>query len=334
MSQIHNSVYGLALGDAFGFITERMRFPAIVEKYGNGRFLPMDKTLPVSDDTQMSIITIDALQEYQRKYLFTPDSKDAFFNQHRLILMKHFLEWNATGNPRGAGKATLNSLKSLAKSDKSDPHAFADEESKGSGTVMRAPWVGLSSVVSDEMLLKFSWEHSLITHRSPSTAYSAYLTSLITRKIFRGELECGFIREFALSTIDNLSNNFIFPAEHLNDLEEIWNFISRIELMPKGWAMMSSDDVDICDYTGQQGRGDMVLAGAIAVADAFGADDPIQGIQRAMLTGGDSDTIGAVAGAFIGAAHEDDIWEDLPDILEDDYRDKLDNTISYLELNS
>jgi ADP-ribosylglycohydrolase len=325
MSRIRNSVYGLALGDAFGFITERMRFPEIVKQYGDGQYLPTGKTLQVSDDTQMSIVLIDALHRFHGE-----DKNKPLERGSRYVLMNDFVSWMSSGKPRGAGKATVNSLKEL-KRDPRDPHAYGSLESKGSGTVMRAPWVGLCSFIEDDMLEDFSWEHSLITHNSASTAYSAYLTSLITRRLHEGSLAFGNIMDFALETAEEIFSSDGITIGDLSQVDEIIGFINRIKKMPEDWAYMSLDDIDVCTYTGTAGRGDMVLAAAIAIADAYGEEDPIQGIQRAMISDGDSDTIGALAGAFIGAGHDGDIWEDLPDVLEDEYRSELERIIYYLE---
>jgi len=325
MSKIRNAVYGLALGDAFGFITERMRFPKIVEKYGNGQYLPTDKTLQVSDDTQMSIVLIDSLRRY-----FGEDKSAEYSSEIKYTLMNDFVGWMASGEPRGAGKATINSLKALKK-DRSDPHAYGSVDSKGSGTVMRAPWVGLCSFIPDKALENFSWQHSRITHDSASTTYSAYLTSLITRRLYDGTLQCGEIREFALATLNDIIATHTFEPEEVNDIFEIIGFLDRIDYLPENWAGMSLDDVDVTTYTGTFGRGDMVLAGAIAIADAY-AEDPIGGLHRAMMSDGDSDTIGALVGAFLGASYEDDIWEDLPEILEEEYKQRLERVIYYLEL--
>lgn len=326
MSKIHNAVYGLALGDAFGFITERMRFPDIIEKYGAGRYLPTDRILQISDDTQMSIVTIEAIRK-----MYGHAKGKKFFTIGK-YLAEDYVKWMDSGEPRGAGKATINSLKELKK-NRSDIHAFG-QDSKGSGTVMRAPWIGLCSFIPNAELEDFTRTHSLITHNSDSTTYSAYLTSLITRKLYEGTLECGDIRDFALTTLDAILYSGDLLEQGIHDVDEIFGYIDRINALPSGWMYQSPDGLDICNYTGQAGRGDMVLAAAIALTDAFGTEDPIQGIHRAMLTGGDSDTIGAVAGAFIGAANEEDIWEDLPDVLEDEYVEQLEDVIDYLEFHA
>lgn len=326
MSKIRNAVYGLALGDAFGFITERMRFPEIVRKYGNGQYLPVDKTLQVSDDTQMSIVMINSMHRY-----FGDNKNTPYTSNIKYTLMNDFIDWMASGEPRGAGKATINSLRELKK-DRSDPHAYGSLESKGSGTVMRAPWVGLCDFIEDKTLENFSWQHSRITHNSATTTYSAYLTSLITRRLFDETIQCGEIRDFALEALDSIGQRRVLTEAEIHGIDEIAGFIHRINRLPQNWASLSLDVEDVCAYTGTAGRGDMVLAGAIAIADAYGDHDPIQGLHRSMMTDGDSDTIGALVGAFIGASHEDDIWEDLPEVLEDEYVKRLERVIHYIEL--
>lgn len=324
MSRIQNAVYGLALGDAFGFVTERMRFPEIVKEF-DGKHLQVNRILQISDDTQMSLALIEAMMEHE-------DSNKGIGDRASRTkkIAEHFALWHKQGNPRGAGKATKTAMQQLVLSNLDRAHDFA-VDSKGSGTVMRAPWIGLYGQIADEDLYNFSYDHSLITHSSVSAVFSAYLASRITRSLYLGDLECGQVKDFTIGLLDLEIEETLSRVDSATDLKEMRSFIAAIDDMPEDWYMTNMGDIDICDYTGQFGRADMVLASAIAIADGYGELEPVGGLQRAMMTGGDSDTIGAVAGAFIGASHDECIWEDLPSVLEDEYLARMDRVIDYLE---
>jgi ADP-ribosylglycohydrolase len=62
-------------------------------------------------------------------------------------------------------------------------------------------------------------------------------------------------------------------------------------------------DGDPCDFGGQGWRAHECLATALLCADLF-PRDPIAALRRATVTGGDSDSIAAVAGAILGAVHD------------------------------
>jgi ADP-ribosylglycohydrolase len=50
-----------------------------------------------------------------------------------------------------------------------------------------------------------------------------------------------------------------------------------------------------------------------------------------MFTGGDSDTIGAVAGGILGAYYAENIWEEIEHLVEEQYVPELEDVITYME---
>lgn len=320
MSKVSNAVYGLALGDGFGFITERMRFPEISNKFGNGQPMPTESTLTISDDTQMSIVLIESLMKYNDKHkgINTSDSRIPY-------VAREFVHLYQSKKLRGAGKATLSSLEALSQTDLSDPYIGADVSSVGSGTVMRSPWVGLGNIVPRDLIEDFSNSQAKITHGSDLAQHTAFLTALTTKAIFQDHIMPGGIKEFALSY-----------CNYAKKFSPVWEFLAEqiqmIDDLPFGWESMALESFDLSEHLGRFGRCDTVLVTAIAIADAFGECDPLYALQRGMFTGGDSDTINAVVGAFVGAHHEDNIWGRLPEeCLEESYYYRMDKIIDFIE---
>lgn len=300
MSKVSNAVYGLALGDGLGFVTERMRFPEISSKFA-GKPMATDSELTVSDDTQMSMALIESLMKYYEKHngIDTADTRIPY-------VAREFVHLYQSKKLVGAGKATLSSLEVLSKTDLSDPYIGADTSSVGSGTVMRSPWVGLGNIVRRDLIEEFSNKQARITHGSELAQHTAFLTALITKALFQDHMIPGEIKKFALDYCD-----------YAKKFSPVWEFladqINMIDDLPFGWESMALESIDLSEHLGRFGRCDTVLVTAIAISDAFGECDPLHALHRGMFTGGDSDTINAVVGAFVGAHHEDNIWGRLPE---------------------
>lgn len=318
MSKVLNSIHGLALGDALGYITERMRFKDIIRMYGNDRELPGNKSLRISDDTQMSIALMQAVVKFEKHH------PQAVNKETRVdYIVDEFLNLTSAMELRGAGRATVRSLSTLRATDRSNPYIGSIADAKGSGTVMRSPWTGLGTIIEENELEEFSEKQSRITHGSPSAIHSAYLTALITKKLYTGELYCGGIFDFATDAANN-------PKVKDEGWSDIAMELEMVKSLPKEWASMHCDDIDPSGYIGYSGKGDTVLATAIAITDMFGEDDPVYALRRGMLTGGDSDSINALVGGFVGASHEDDIWGDMPLSLEPKYLEKMENIADFI----
>ena len=76
---------------------------------------------------------------------------------------------------------------------------------------------------------------------------------------------------------------------------------------------------DPCAYAGEGWRAQENLATALLCVDAL-PDQPIDALRRATVTGGDSDSIAAVAGAILGALHRNPWPADWFDRLEPRYQ--------------
>ena len=61
LNKAEGLIYGLAIGDALGYQTEFMPLDRIKSKYGPDGIMDLPDPALFSDDTQMSIVEVEAL---------------------------------------------------------------------------------------------------------------------------------------------------------------------------------------------------------------------------------------------------------------------------------
>lgn len=341
MSKIHNSVYGLALGDAIAYRTEFSSFANTVAEYANEDLPALKSRMLVSDDTQMSLYL---LRGFRNAY----NAQDSFEKQYYEIIESismFFIDWfHDPENYRAPGIACMNALDILYKEVSSlsymkkkiiqhrksvDDFLVGGEHnsnSKGSGTVMRSPWIGIlhaHGIVPDESLERFCNLQASITHQHPTALHASYLTALLTSKLYRGELKPGELGDFATEFCDSQESDLGW--------RDLSSALEKLKDLPKNYTSLSAEDFDPSSVLGSHGTAEDVLITAIGIIDAHG-DEPIDVLRRCMFTGGDSDTIGAVAGGMLGAYYADNIWKDIEHLVEEQYVLELEDAVSYLEL--
>lgn len=334
MGKIHNSVYGLALGDALGYRTEFLNFKNALDAVGSIDFEQIDKKLQVSDDTQMSLYLLDGFQlAHQAEFPYSEQAGEII----RSIAQQFLLWLHDPENIRAPGNACISSLRYMERnfSVDSDPievilqSSSPNRDSKGSGTVMRSPWVGLlhaTGAIPEKEFKTFCYQQSMLTHRHPTALHAAYLGSLLTSKLYSNELHPGQLHEFCLYVCDKKIN--------LPGWEELKQDFLATKYLPKDYADSHFSQYDPSGYLGKDGKASTVLVTAVAMIDYFG-HNPLEVLRRCVFNSGDSDTIAAVAGGILGACYEDDIWGSTKEVIEADYVPWLDKTAAYIEgLNS
>lgn len=329
MSKIKNSVYGLALGDALGYRTEFLSFENSLTEYGSQNVYDLRNELLVSDDTQMSLYL---LHGFAKSY----NSRTAYAKQEKDIIVSiadQFLIWlTDPENCRAPGNACIGSMRELERTiirGVNWKNAFVggaiNKNSKGSGTVMRSPWLGLlnaTGAVPDEHLESLCDLQSSLTHQHPTALHASYLTALLTSKLFTGDLAPGQLKSFS----DD------FCASQPSDLgwRDLMRTLSYIDDLPANYKDSHFSDCDASDVIGSNMTAENVLVTSIAYIDYFG-DDAVEVLRRSMFNSGDSDTIGATAGGMIGAYYDESIWDGLEHLVENQYVAELDWAVAYLK---
>ncbi|SCL20036.1 ADP-ribosylglycohydrolase [Micromonospora inyonensis] len=300
------SFFGLAYGDALGAPTEFLTVDEIVRRYGPGgpRELVGDPAL-VTDDTQMALAVAWALREAPA---LTPEAVEP-------LLRQRFVAWSVSPeNNRAPGMTCLRACGELARGVRWQEATQAG--SKGCGANMRVTPVGLLDVDLDT-LAGLAQLQAGLTHGHPTGLASSELTAYAVRVLRDGV------------TLPELPGMLVGHARRqrrvyrhgwLGDLWQQPGVGDPVDFIARGWdeclavlarltaALARPDDGgDPCRATGEGWVAEEALATALLCAVRH-ADDPVGALARGATTAGDSDSIAALAGAFVGAAHGMAAW--------------------------
>ena len=300
------SLFGLAYGDALGKDTEFLTVAEIVRRHGPAgpRDLTGDPAL-VTDDTQMALAVAWALHEAP---VFTPEVVEP-------LLRQRFLDWAVSpDNNRAPGMTCLRACAELSRGLRWQEATVAG--SKGCGANMRVTPVGLVDVDLDT-LAGLAQLQAGLTHGHPTGLAASELTAYAVRLVRDGA---------ALAEVPGLltgrarDQRRVYRADWLGDLWKRSGASTPEDFVARGWdecldvlarldaALARPDDGgDPCRHTGEGWIAEEALATALYCAVRH-ADDPVTALARAATTAGDSDSIAALAGAFVGAAHGMPAW--------------------------
>ena len=294
------SLFGLAYGDALGKPTEFLTVAEIVRRYGPGgpRALTGDPAL-VTDDTQMALAVGWALHDAPK---LTPEAVEP-------LLRRRFVDWSVSpDNNRAPGMTCLRACAELARGVRWQEATV--HTSKGCGANMRVTPVGLLDVDLDT-LAGLAQLQAGLTHGHPTGLAASELTAYAVRLLRDGA---------ALTDVPGLlaerarEQRGVYREEWLGDLWRRAGATTPEAFVESGWdecasildrlraALAGSDDGgDPCRHTGEGWIAEEALATALYCAVRH-ADDPVTALARGATTAGDSDSIAALAGAFVGAA--------------------------------
>ncbi len=232
-----------------------------------------------TDDTQMSIAVAEALLEAGLPW--APAKHDALMQ----AMGRRFVAWFfSDDNDRAPGETT--GIACTALRDGVPWRSSGVVKSKGCGANMRVGPVGL--VYDDlDVVAAVAADSARITHAHPTALVASEATALCVALALRGD-EPASIHEAVARRI----------AGRAADLEALWQRIP---------ALLSAASVDVLVELDDNpaGLGASWVADE-AIASAFWcfwrhADDARACLLEAVNTDGDSDSIGAIAGAIVGA---------------------------------
>ncbi|QGN51016.1 ADP-ribosylglycohydrolase family protein [Micromonospora sp. WMMC415] len=300
------SLFGLAYGDALGKPTEFLTVAEIVRRYGPAgpRELTGDPAL-VTDDTQMALAVGWALHDAPQ---LTPETVEP-------LLRRRFVAWSVSpDNDRAPGMTCLRACAELARGTRWQ-HATVIG-SKGCGANMRVTPVGLLDVDLDT-LAGLAQLQAGLTHGHPTGLAASELTAYAVR-LLRDGAEPAAVP--ALLAERAREQRGTYREEWLGDLWQVARAAGPAAFIATGWdeclailgrlraALAGPDDGgDPCRHTGAGWIAEEALATALYCAIRH-ADDPVAALARGATTAGDSDSIAALAGAFVGAALGTPAW--------------------------
>ncbi|WP_432049685.1 ADP-ribosylglycohydrolase family protein [Verrucosispora sp. NA02020] len=294
------SLLGLAYGDALGKPTEFLTLAEIERRYGptGPRELVGDPAL-VTDDTQMALAVGWALHDASA---YTPEVVEP-------LLRQRFLAWAASpDNNRAPG---MTCLRACAELSRGLPWQQATQAgSKGCGANMRVTPVGLLDVDLDTVAGLAQLQAGL-THGHPTGLAASELTAYAVWLLVDGAALAELPGRL---TVRAHEQREVYRGDWLGDLWQRPGVRTPQEFIARGWdeclralarldaALAGLDDGgDPCRWTGEGWVAEEALATALYCAVRH-ADDPVGALTRGARTAGDSDSIAALAGAFVGAA--------------------------------
>ena len=266
--QVEGVLLGLASGDALGRPVEfkspdkiRSRYGMLDEMVGNGTWSQPAGT--ITDDTEQALCIARSLVE-QGEF----DPKD---------IAERFVTWYDS-DPFDIGVMTRQSIQALKNGQPWDEagqrvwERSAEGSNAGNGSVMRCPPLAIASADDVETLVRTSRESSLITHADPRCTWGSAVLNLTIAGLLQGESNP------LRSALDRVRSEA--PDELVSALEPIANGETPDALSTSGYVVHSLQTA---------------LHGGLTADTAEGA------IVTAVNRGGDTDTIGAIAGAVAGA---------------------------------
>ncbi len=261
---------GTALGDSLLLPAEGLSRAKIARRFGG----PLRQRLVlgrgmISDDTEHAFLTAQAL-------LAAGEDVERFARE-----LARRLRWWLVALPGGCGKATAIGL---VRSWLGVPPARSGARSAGNGPAMRAAVLGLHWAHDEERLRAFVRASTLLTHRDERASNAALAVALAAAR-----------------------------ARRAGGLEELWS----------DWRSLSSDTdwrrlIDLLERSARQRASVDEVAAALGCSRAVSGfalhsvplalfawlrhrDDPRACLQAILRCGGDTDTMGAIAGALLGA---------------------------------
>jgi ADP-ribosyl-[dinitrogen reductase] hydrolase len=289
MDRAEGVVLGLACGDALGRPVE-FRSPqqittehgTLSEMVGHGTWGQPAGT--ITDDTDQALCIARSLVECGG---FDPED-----------IADRFVAWYDSG-PFDIGNMTRQSIRALKQGQAWDEggqqvwKASAEGSNAGNGSVMRCPPLAVAYRDDPDRLAEISRQSSLITHADPRCTYGCAVLNLTVAGYLRDESEP------LASALDYVGDEA--SGELVSALAPVADGHKPESLSTSGYVVDSLQT---------------------ALHDALSADSAEDAIVTAVNRGGDTDTIGAIAGAVAGARFG---AQDLPErwLSAIDERDEL-----------
>jgi len=290
------SLLGGALGDAAGYLVEFEPLEAIRREYGaEGLKLSQLERDPltVSDDTQMTLFTLEGLLA-----AIGADAPSAA--EVEAHLREAYLDWYGTQAPtarapvgqlarderlrhrRAPGNTCLTALQALGMS--ASPQR-ASNDSKGCGTVMRTAPIGWFRRWSVEEAFAIGRRASAITHGHPTAILAGAAMAAIVRAVLGGEALAEAAQRAAR-----------FAAAHPGHEETVAAIAAAL-------AAADSSTPATPETVATLGEGWVAQqALAIGLYAALKGESMARALEIALNHGGDSDSTASIAGQLRGAA--------------------------------
>jgi ADP-ribosylglycohydrolase len=313
-SRVHGSLLGGALGDSLGYAVEFESLAAIRARYGSAgltSFGQLEVSSHFSDDTQMTLYTVDGLVEALEW------ANDGVAADEIACLWLAYLRWLATQDVAVASSAPVPQprwidaqdvlhhrrapgnacLSGLATGQMGTVARPVNADSKGCGTVMRSAPFGLIPHISREAVYKLSSDAASLTHGHPSARLSAAAFSLLIHNIVAGSDPRNAATE-ALIYVNSVPTKAPELVERLE---------AALQLSLQGSPL---NPEELTTALGEGWVAEEALAVGLYAVLATRGSTPAEHFRNAITVAinhsGDSDSTGSIAGNILGAYYGED----------------------------
>jgi ADP-ribosylglycohydrolase len=273
--RLAGTLLGTALGDALGLPAEGMSARAIARRFGRiERFHLLGRTGFVSDDTEQAALVAQSLARY-------PDDVEQCVSDFRRALLGWFcrLSW-------GIGRATVVACLRIALGAR--PSGIP---SAGNGAAMRAAIVGAFFRDEPRKREQFGRAIAQVTHRDIRAVEGAlYVAEMAAACACYPYVECHVTSASLTACYQEAMHSIHEPplraaTERAGELarQGIDTLKAAEELKTTGFILHTVPFATFCFLR-------------------YG-DDPSRALAEAISAGGDTDSIGAILGAWLGALH-------------------------------
>lgn len=303
LTNIQGMLFGLAYGDALGAPTEFMTLDEIAERWPGGPS-SLDQTgYTVTDDTQMMLAVGQGIVSAANEApVLSPNTLEK-------SLRHEYVTWFLSPeNNRAPGMACLSACERLEK-------GFiwteaSNRDSKGCGANMR---VAPAAVLGDDLRAPVAQFQSALTHGHPTALAAADVTAEAMHQLSNGTP--------VDDLLDSLQDYAAAQREiyHTQWLDDLWQgplVDTPEEFIRRGWdecrcilshiqaalddTQALTDKPDACSLVGEGWIAEEAFAAGL-LSFLWFPNQPLRALNRAATSGGDSDSIACLAGAFAGA---------------------------------
>ena len=286
MLEMHNvkaALMGLAVGDALGVPVEfssrnKMKKNPVTGMRGNGTW---DQPIGTwSDDTSLTIAAMDSIARLKKI-----DKVDVMKN---FVLWLRDNEFTANDDAFDCGNTTGAAIDNFMSGKSPENCGISHENSNGNGSLMRifpAIFYAYEKAGTDEEALQIVHEFSALTHAHEISQMSCGIYYLIAAQILDG-------KKLKAAIHDGLKQ----AEEFYSNQQKFLNFVGNFNrLFKENFATLPEDEIRSSGY---------VLSTLEAVIwCSLNTDDYKTLMLTAVNLGGDTDTVGAIAGGIGGLAY-------------------------------
>ena len=263
-------VYGLAIGDALGRLTEFMSLHSIKSTYGEDGITDLAEPALFTDDTQMSIAIAEALIRVGDKDL------EAIMQ----AVKDEFVKWlHSPDNTRAPGRTCLRGVVSMEKGTHWSKSGI--EDSKGCGSAMRSASIGYLYQDNPKKLRQVAHATGICTHGHPAADAACIGAAYLVKLALDGIPPKSMIPDL-LSFTEGISGEWdeaILKIDKCLDWEDEEKALS---FLGEGWV------------------GEEAVALALYCFLKY-PDSYEKVVIRGANTNGDSDSIACIGGSISGA---------------------------------